>query len=142
MRYQSFTCCKQFYDHLQESGKGSRVSSGTSSLSPHNSMEGSPRMIPKSNLAKTQASPSSKINPKLKYQSEHSSSGARSLVVLENTSSEGKYIRNQTSEKKTIRNYTPKESINMLQVIESNRNNSVDGRSKQNRFRLIRFNHR
>ena len=127
------TCCKQFYDYLQESGKGSRVSSGTSSLSPHNSMEGSPRMIPKSNLSKTQASPSSKTNPKNKYQSEHSSSGARSLVVLENTSSEGKYIRNQTSEKKTIRNYTPKESINMLQVIESNRNNSVDGRSKQNK---------
>ena len=106
------------------------MSSGTSSLSPHNSMEGSPRMIPKSHSSKK---PSSSPNKSI-ASSNYTSSGARSLVAVETTSSEGKRLKsNPTSDKKTIRNYTPKESSNMLKELENLRNNSVDWRTKQNK---------
>ena len=106
------------------------MSSGTSSLSPHNSMEGSPRMITKSHSSKK---PSSSPNKSI-ASSNYTSSGARSLVALETTSSEGKRLKsNTTSDKKTIRNYTPKESSNMLKELENLRNNSVDWRTKQNK---------
>ena len=95
-------------------------------------------MIPKSHSSKNQ--PNSKLNPNNKYKtdasSNHTSSGARSLVVLETTSSEGRSTKNSShtsSDKKTIRNYTPKESSNMLKEFENLRNNSVDWRTKQNK---------
>ena len=101
-------------------------------------MEGSPRMIPKSHSSKNQST--NKINSNNKYKTDgstnHTSSGARSLVVLETTSSEGRSIKSKnqtTSDKKTIRNYTPKESSNMLREFENLRNNSVDWRTKQNK---------
>ena len=89
-------------------------------------MEGSPRMISKFNSTKKQSSSD---------KTKHASSGARSLVVLETTSSEGmKHLKNPASNnKKTIRNYTPKESSNMLREFENLRNNSVDWRTKQNK---------
>ena len=87
-------------------------------------------MIPKSQSSKKQsASPNKSI-----ASSSHTSSGARSLVVLETSSSEGRRLNcNPTSDKKTIRNYTPKESSNMLRELENLRNNSVDWRTKQNK---------
>ena len=93
-------------------------------------MEGSPRMITKSHSSKK---PSSSPNKSI-ASSNYTSSGARSLVALETTSSEGKRLKsNTTSDKKTIRNYTPKESSNMLKELENLRNNSVDWRTKQNK---------
>ena len=84
-------------------------------------MEGSPRMITKSHSSKK---PSSSPNKSI-ASSNYTSSGARSLVALETTSSEGKRLKsNPTSDKKTIRNYTPKESSNMLKELENLRNNS------------------
>ena len=93
-------------------------------------MEGSPRMIPKSHSSKKSISSQNKSIAS----SNHTSSGARSLVVLETSSSEGKrHKSNLNSDKKTIRNYTPKESSNMLRELENLRNNSVDWRTKQNK---------
>merc|ERR1719322_564510 len=87
-------------------------------------------MIPKSHSSNK---PSSSPNKSI-ASSNHTSSGARSLVVLETSSSEGKrHKSNLNSDKKTIRNYTPKESSNMLRELENLRNNSVDWRTKQNK---------
>ena len=81
-----------------------------SSLSPHNSMEGSPRMV-----KPTRQSPQRSYQP--------SSSDL-----------------NVSMGKKTIRNYTPKESSNMLKELEENRmrikkaataSNAVDNTSRQ-----------
>ena len=84
------------------SAKGSR-SSGNSSLSPHNSMEGSPRMLQSQSM-----------------QFQPASSGPSSGVNLMGPG------------KKTIRNYTPKESSNMLREFEDRRNtNSVDYRGER-----------
>ena len=82
------------------SAKGSR-SSGNSSLSPHNSMEGSPRMV----------------------SSSASNTGTGSHFQPPNHNSSGISLG-----KKTIRNYTPNESSNMLREFEDRRNNSVDWR--------------
>lgn len=84
-------------------------SSGNSSLSPHNSMEGSPRMIPRQ-AAKFQPSPS--VTP---------------LGTKSATSSGVSF------NKKTIRNYTPQASSNMLREFEDRRNNSMDWRDKEKR---------
>ena len=84
------------------SAKGSR-SSGNSSLSPHNSMEGSPRMLQSQSM-----------------QFQPASSGPSSGVNLMGPG------------KKTIRNYTPKKSSNMLREFEDRRNtNSVDYRGER-----------
>ncbi len=84
-------------------------SSGNSSLSPHNSMEGSPRMIPRQ-AAKFQPSPS--VTP----------------LGTKSTTSSGVSFN-----KKTIRNYTPQASSNMLREFEDRRNNSMDWRDKEKR---------
>ena len=88
------------------SAKGSR-SSGNSSLSPHNSMEGSPRM-----LGSTQ---SSSLGTHTGSQFPVQSANSPSVSLMG---------------KKTIRNYTPKESTALLREFEDRRNNSVDWRGQ------------
>ena len=90
------------------SAKGSR-SSGNSSLSPHNSMEGSPRMV-NTTLSSTVG-------------------GTASQFPVQSSSSPGISLMG----KKTIRNYTPKESSALLREFEDRRNNSVDWQAKMQR---------
>ena len=74
------------------------------SLSPHNSMEGSPRMVVK--------------------KGDHS----QSRTNFQTTSTMDSQV---SLGKKTIRNYTPKESSNMLKEMEENRRKKTTGKSGQ-----------
>ena len=74
------------------------------SLSPHNSMEGSPRMVVKKGVG------------------DHS----QGRTNFQTTSTMDSQV---SLGKKTIRNYTPKESSNMLKEMEENRRKKTTGKS-------------